>query len=73
MFKPTSESFILTHCHLNDHTLECIKHHAYLQVILDQTIPFSPHIENIVSRATKMLKAISINAQHQQSQQLILV
>ena len=41
--------------------LECVKHHTYLGVILDQTMPFSPHIEYVVSRATKILNFIKQN------------
>ena len=37
-------------------TLECVKHHAYLA--WSQTMSFSPHIENIVSRASKILNFI---------------
>ena len=33
-----------TYYYLDNHTLECVKHHAYLGVILDQTMSFSPHI-----------------------------
>ena len=45
---------IPTHYHLIDRNLECVKHHTYLGVILDQTMSFSPHIEDIVSKAFKM-------------------
>ena len=58
-FKSTSS--IPTHYHLNDHTLECVEHHAYLGVILDQTMSFSTHIENIVSRPSKMLDFVKRN------------
>ena len=44
------------HYHLNNHILECVKEHSYLGVILDQTMSFSPHINNIDSKASKILK-----------------
>ena len=52
---------IPAHYHLDDHNLECVKHHAYLGVTLDQTMLFSLHIENIVSRASKMLNFVKCN------------
>ena len=53
-----SASSISTCYHLNNHILECVKHHSYLGVILDQTMLFSPHINNIVSKASKILNFI---------------
>ena len=53
-----SASSISTCYHLNDHILKCVKHHSYLGVILDQTMLFSPHINNIVSKASKLLNFV---------------
>ena len=48
--------------YLDNHTLECVKHHTYLGVILNQTMSFSPHIKNVVSRAcSKILNIIKRN------------
>ena len=51
---------ISTQYYLDNHTLECVKHHAYLGVILDQTMS-SPHIENVVSKTSKILNFIKRN------------
>ena len=52
---------ITAHYHLNNHILECVKEHFYLGVILDQTMSFSPHINNIVSKASKMINFVKQN------------
>ena len=64
-----SASSISTCYHLNNHILECVKHHSYLDVILDQTLSFSPHINNIVSKASKTLNFIK---RHLSSSMLII-
>ena len=56
-----SASPITAHYHLNNHILECVKEHSYLGVILDQTMSFSPHVNNIVSKASKILNFVKQN------------
>ena len=51
-----SASPITEHYNLNNHILKCVKEHSYLGVILDQTMSFSPHVSNIVSKASKILR-----------------
>ena len=52
---------ITAHYYHNSHTLECVKEHSYLGVISDQTKSFSPHVDNIVSKASKVLNFIKHN------------
>ena len=52
---------ITAHYHLNNHILECVKEHSYFGVTLDQTMSFSPHVNNIVSKASKVLNFIKRN------------
>ena len=40
---------------------KCVKEHSYLGVILDQTTSFSPHVNNIVSKASKILNFVKRN------------
>ena len=56
-----SASPITAHYYLNNHIPECVKEHSYLGVILDQTMSFSPHINNIVSKACKILNFVKRN------------
>ena len=56
-----SASPITAHYHLNNHILECVREHSYLGVILDQTMLFSPHVNNIVSKASKILNFVKRN------------
>ena len=43
---------------INDHKLENVKHHPYLGITLDQTMSFIPHLNNITSKATRVLNFI---------------
>ena len=46
---------------INDHKLENVKHHPYLGITLDQTMSFIPHLNNITSKATRVLNFIKRN------------
>ena len=46
---------------INDHKLENVKHHPYLGITLDQTMSFIPHLNNITSKATRVLNFIKQN------------
>ena len=52
---------IAAHYRLNNHILECVKEHSYLGVILDQTMSFSSHFNNIVSKASKIINFVKQN------------
>ena len=50
-----TNSPILANYSLASQTLECVKEHSYLGIILDQQITFTSHINHIVSKASKVL------------------
>ena len=46
---------------INDHKVENVKHHPCLGITLDQTMLFIPHLNNITSKATRVLNFIKRN------------
>ena len=56
-----SLSPIPTDYFVNDYKLENVKQHPYLGIILDQSMSFTPHINNIICKATKVLNFIKRN------------
>ena len=42
-------------------SLSCVTKHTYLGVLLTSSMSFSPHIDNIVAKASKMLNFIQRN------------
>ena len=52
---------ILTIYSLAGQLLECVKEHSYLGIILDQQMSFIPHINHIVSKASKILNFLKRN------------
>ena len=47
--------------YLNGEPLNCVTDHSYLGILLSSSISFSPHINNIVVKASKMLNFILRN------------
>ena len=56
-----SFSPLLTSYLIEDHTLVRVDQHPYLGVMLDKTMSFVTHINNIVSKASKVLNFIKRN------------
>ena len=47
--------------HLDSESLNCVTEHSYLVVLLTSSMTFSPHIKNIISKASKMVNFIRQN------------
>ena len=54
--QPSSFIYFLDSVHLN-----CVTEHSYLGVLLASSMSFSPHINNMVAKASKMLNFIRQN------------
>ena len=54
--QPSSFSYVLDSIPLN-----CVTEHSYLGILLTSSMSFSPHINNIVAKASKMLYFIRRN------------
>jgi len=52
---------ILTNYSFAGQLLNCVKEHSYLGIILDQQMSFTPHINHIVSKASKILNLLKCN------------
>ena len=46
---------------IDNQPLTCVTQHPYLGVIFDSTMSFTPHINNVISKAMKMLNFIKRN------------
>ena len=56
-----SFSPLLTNYFIEGHTLERVDQHLYLGVMLDRTMSFVTHINNVISKASKVLNFVKRN------------
>ena len=56
-----STSFSTFNYTIINHCLQCVSQHPYLGILFDSKMSFSPHINQIISKATRMLNFVKCN------------